>query len=150
MRDNQTGATAAPSEHTWEASRSPRDASTADLVKALSEQTSRLVRDEMRLAQAELKDKGKSAGIGAGMFGGAGMVTFLGVATLVAAAVLGLSEALPAWGAALIVAAALLLVGAGLALAGRARVRRAVPPKPEAAAHEIREDIDTVKRSAHR
>jgi uncharacterized protein YacL len=150
MRENESTVGTEPQEHTWQASSRLRDASTGELVKALSEQTSRLVRDEMRLAQAELKDKGKNAGVGAGMFGGAGLVIGLGVATLVATAVLGLAEALPAWLAALIVAAILLLVGAGLALAGRSRVRRAVPPKPEAAAHEIREDIETVKRSAHR
>jgi membrane protein len=141
-RGEQTG------EQTWEAS--PRNASTGELVKLVSEQTSRLVREEMRLAQLELKDKGKQAGIGVGMFGGAGTVAFFGAATLVAAAVLGLAEAMPAWGAALVVALVLLAVGGGLALMGKSRISRAVPPKPEQAMDGVHEDVETVKRSAHR
>src|SRR5919205_810322 len=90
--------------------------STAELVKQAAEQISLLVRDELRLARAELQEKGKHAGIGIGMFGGAGMFVFFGVAIALAAAVLALAIVWPPWLAALVVAAALLLIGGILAL----------------------------------
>src|SRR5947199_7194212 len=83
------------------------EASTAELVKQLSEQTSRLARQEVELAKAELAEKGKRAGLGAGMFGGAGMFALYMMGALVAAAILGLATAVAAWLAALIVAAVL-------------------------------------------
>ena len=48
------------------------DRSLGELLKQLSEQTTRLVHQELELAKAELQQKGKQAGMGAGMFGGAG------------------------------------------------------------------------------
>src|SRR5947199_10281761 len=75
----------------------------AELVKQLSEQTSRLARQEVELAKAELAVKGKRAGLGAGMFGGAGVFGFYALGALVAAAILGLGTALAGWLAALIV-----------------------------------------------
>src|SRR5437016_7424752 len=83
------------------------DASISELVKQLSEQTSRLARQEVELAKAELQVKGKRAGIGAGMFGGAGIFGFYALGALVAAAILGLATAVAAWLAALIVTAIL-------------------------------------------
>src|SRR6195952_1244681 len=68
----------------------PADASTGELVGRLSQQMSTLVRDEIRLAQLDLTEKGKRVGVGAGAFGGAGAIAYLGLATLVAAAGLGL------------------------------------------------------------
>src|SRR5690349_16091768 len=75
---------------------SPSDASLGELVSSISEQTSRLVRDEMRLAQAEMTAKGKKAGIGAGLFGGAGLMSIFGLACFISAAALALSLVLPA------------------------------------------------------
>lgn len=127
-----------------------RDESVGDLVKQLSEQTSTLVRQEMRLAQAELQEKGKQAGIGAGMFGVSGLVAFFGAATLIAATVLGLATALDPWLSALIVGVALLL-GAGVAaLLGKKRVEQAAPPAPEHAIQNVRRDVDTVKAGVGR
>lgn len=119
--------------------------STGELAAGLSEQISHLVRSELRLAQTEVKEKGKGLGIGAGMFGGSGYFAHLGTATLVVAAVLGLATVLPSWLAAVIVAAALLAVAGGLALAGRSKVRRAAPPVPDKAVEGVKEDIATVK-----
>src|SRR5215217_1986144 len=87
--------------------RTEQDKPLGELVQDLSRQTSTLIRQEMRLAQAELTEKGRHAGKGAGMFGGAGLVALYGVGALVAAAVLGLATVLEPWLGALIVAAVL-------------------------------------------
>ncbi|MGC7094839.1 phage holin family protein [Amycolatopsis lurida] len=123
--------------------------SISQLVGDASEQLSRLVRDEMRLATAELQRKGKKAGAGAGLAGAAGLVAVLAVATLVAAAVLGLAVVLPAWAAALIVAGALLVVAGIAALAGRAQLKRGTPPVPEEAISSVRTDVKVLKESVH-
>ena len=124
------------------------DASLADLVKHLSEQTSRLARKEVELAKAELGAKGKQAGIGASMFGGAGALGFYAFGAVVAAAVLGLATAVTAWLAALIVAAVLGVVAGVLALQGRRRVQRATPPVPEQAAESVKEAVEFAKARA--
>ncbi len=124
------------------------DRSAAELVKQVSEQTSRLVRQEMALARLEMSDKLKHAGIGAGLFGGTALLGLLGSATLVATAVLALATAVDAWLAALIVAV-VLLAGAGiLALTGKGELERAAPAAPEQAVENVQADIDEVKRSA--
>jgi len=122
----------------------PTEPSIADLVQRATEQTSRLVRDELRLAKLELAEKGKQAGAGAGLLGGGGLVALYGVAALLAALVLGLAEVMPGWLAALLVGVVLLLVAGVLAIAGRARVRRATPPVPEEAMDSLKRDIDAV------
>lgn len=123
----------------------PTDEPVGALVHRLTEQVPELIRSEMRLAQAELTAKGKKAGMGLGMFSAAGLLAFLGLATLVATAVLGLAEVLPAWAAALMVAV-VLLAGAGVAaLAGKKEIDQATPPQPERAVAGVREDVATIK-----
>ncbi len=122
-----------------------QDASTGELVSRLSQQMSTLVRDEIRLAQLDLTEKGKRVGIGAGAFGGAGAIGYLALATLIAAAVLGLAEAVPAWLSALIVGAALLVVTGVLALFGKSKVQSATPPMPTEAVEGLKLDVQTVK-----
>ena len=118
--------------------------SIAELVQRATEQVSKLVRDELALARAELAQKGKHAGIGVGLFGGGGVLAFYGLGALVATAILALALVLPGWAAALIVAG-VLFVGAGLlALIGKRQVTRAVPPVPTAAVRSMRADVDTV------
>jgi hypothetical protein len=124
------------------------DVSVAELVKQLSEQASRLARQEAELAKVELAEKGKRVGIGAGMFGGAGAFVFYAVGGLVAAAILGLATAVAAWLAALIVSVVLLLVAAGLALQGKSKVQQATPPVPEQATESTKEDVQWVKARA--
>lgn len=115
------------------------------LVHRLSEQIPELVRSEMRLAQAELSEKGKKAGLGIGMFSAAGLLAFLGLCTLIATAILGLALVLPAWASALVVAV-VLLVGAAIAgLAGKKEIDQATPPAPERAMAGVREDVATIK-----
>ena len=126
------------------------DPSVSDLVKQLSEQTATLVRQEMKLAQVELQEKGKKAGIGAGMFGASGLVAFFGVATLIAAAVLALSTGVDAWLAAVIVGVVLLAVAGVAALLGKKKVEEATPPAPEQAMRSMKRDVETVKGRARR
>lgn len=119
--------------------------STAELVHDAGEQLSRLVRDELALARAELADKGRHAGLGVGLFGTGGMFALYGVGALVLAAIAGLAEAVPAWLSALIVGVVLLLVAGGLALLGSRQVRRAMPPVPKEAADGVRADLAAVR-----
>ena len=116
----------------------------AELVKDLSTQVSTLVRQELELAKVELTEKGKQAGIGAGMFGGAGVLALYGVGALVATAILALSTAVAGWLAALIVAVVLFAVGGVLALLGKARAKKASPPMPETVA-TVKEDVRYTK-----
>jgi uncharacterized membrane protein YqjE len=115
------------------------------LVHDLSTQIPELVRSEVRLAQAEMTEKGKRAGLGLGMFSGAGVLAFLGLATLVATAILALALVLDPWLAALVVAVALLLGAGLLALLGKNQVVEATPPMPERAVDGLKEDLATVK-----
>jgi hypothetical protein len=128
----------------------PENASTGQLIGQLTEQISRLVRDEARLAQAEMTQKAKKLGVGAGLFGGAGLVAFFGVAALITAAILALALVLPGWLAALLVGVVLLAVAAALALVGKKDVQKGSPPVPTEAISSVKTDIATVKESAHR
>jgi membrane protein len=122
--------------------------SVGELVQQLSQQTSTLVRQEMQLARTELQEKGRRAGRGAGMFGGAGLVGLYGVGALFAAAILALSTAVAAWLAALIVGVVLLLIAGVAALAGKKQVKRATPPLPERAMESLQADVQEVKARA--
>ena len=126
------------------------DRSVNELVQQLSQQTATLVRQEMQLAQAELQQKGKRAGIGAGMFGGAGLVALYGVGAIIAGAVLALATAVDAWLAAVVVGVVLLATAGLLALFGKKQVDHATPPKPEAAMASVKRDVDEVKERARR
>jgi hypothetical protein len=124
--------------------------SMAELVSQLTELVPRLVREEIALGQRELQEKGKRAGIGVGLFGGGGVVALYGGGALVAGAVLGLAEAVPAWLAAVIVGVVLLGVAGVLALMGKRQVSAAGPPVPEQALRGVKHDVATVKESAKR
>ena len=121
------------------------DRSLAELVKQLSEQTSTLVRQELQLAQLELQQKGKRAGIGAGLFGGSGLVALYAVGALVAAAVMLLVTAVAPWLAGLIVAAVLFALAGVLALTGKKQVEQATPPVPKQAIESTQRTVEEVK-----
>jgi uncharacterized membrane protein YqjE len=116
-----------------------------ELLKQLSEETTRLVHQEIELAKAELTQKGKQAGMGAGLFGGAGAIGFLALAALTTCFILALDAAMPAWLAALIVAVVYGVIAAVLAMQGRNRIRQAVPPVPEQTIETVKEDVEWVK-----
>ncbi|MGB3763079.1 MAG: phage holin family protein [Ornithinimicrobium sp.] len=122
-------------------------ASTGELMARLSEQTSTLIRDEMRLAQAELSEKAKHAGTGIGMFGAGGVLALLGMGAAVATAIIALSLVLPAWAAALIVTVVLLAAAGIVALMGKKQVQQA-KPSPERTIANVKQDVATVKEHA--
>jgi MFS family permease len=124
------------------------EASLAELVKQLSDQTTRLARQEVELAKAELAVKGKRAGLGAGMFGGAAMFGLYALGALVATAILGLATAVAAWLAALIVTAVLAATAGVLALTGKSKVAQATPPVPEQTTESVKEDVQWAKTRA--
>jgi uncharacterized membrane protein YqjE len=128
--------------------RTDDDRSVGELVQALTQQTSALVRHEMRLAQVELQEKGKRMGTGAGMFGGAGLVALYGVGALLAAAIVGLGTLIEPWLAAVIVGVVLLAVAGILALTGKKQVDRGTPPLPEQAIESAKRDVDEIKARA--
>jgi uncharacterized membrane protein YqjE len=127
-----------------------RDKPLGELLQQLSTQTATLVRQEIRLAQLELQEKGKRAGIGAGMFGGAGLVALYGVGAVIAAIIILLGTAIEPWLSALIVGAVLLLAAGVLALSGKKQVEQATPPAPEQAVESVQADVEEVKERARR
>ncbi|MER6429972.1 phage holin family protein [Streptomyces sp900105245] len=124
--------------------------STGELVGRVTEQVSRLLRQEVALAKEELAEKGRRAGRGGGLLGAAGAVGYVGLIVLAGAATAALGLALPVWAAALIVAAVFFAVAAVLAATGRAQLRRAAPPAPEETLDSVRADVDVIRERAHR
>ena len=124
------------------------DRPVGELLRELSEQTTTLVRQELELAKLELTEKGKRAGIGAGMFGGAGVVGLYAVGALTACLILALATAVTGWLAALIVAVVYGAVAGLLALSGKSKVQQAVPPVPEQATESVKEDVQWTKTRA--
>jgi uncharacterized membrane protein YqjE len=125
-----------------------RQHSTGELVKQLSEQTTTLVRKEIELARAELTAKGKVAGEGAGMFGGAAIAGLLALGVLTAMILALLDKAMDFWVAALIVTVVYAAIAAVLAAAGRDRVKRGMPPAPEQTVETVKEDVQWAKNQA--
>jgi hypothetical protein len=126
----------------------PSEASLAELVRRMSEDTSRLVRSEMKLAQAEMTAKAKNAGVGIGGFSAAGLLAFFAIGVLLAAAILGLSLVMPAWLAAVIVGVVLLVIAGIVALIARKKVAEANPPMPERTIATVKQDVDEIKERA--
>jgi uncharacterized membrane protein YqjE len=125
-----------------------REQGTGELLKQLSDHTTTLVRQEIELAKAELGEKGKKAGLGAGMFGGAGLFGVFALAALTTCIIVALDSAMPLWLAALIVAVVYGAIGAVLALEGRNKVQEAGPPVPEQATESVKEDVQWAKTQA--
>jgi Putative Actinobacterial Holin-X, holin superfamily III len=124
------------------------DASVGELVNQLSAQTSRLVRDEMKLAQREFRDAAKHAGLGAGLLSIAGVLASFGLATLIASAVAGLALVLPLWAAALVVGGVLFAAASIAGLVSKKQVEQA-SPAPQQTVANIKRDIDEVKEARH-
>src|SRR5215216_7832545 len=116
-----------------------------ELLKQLSEQTTRLVRQELELAKAELTQKGKQAGAGAGLFGTAGAIGLAALGALTACFILALNAVMPAWLAALIVAVVYGIIAFVLVKQGQARIKRATPPVPEQTIETVKEDVEWAK-----
>jgi hypothetical protein len=121
--------------------------STSDLLKRLSEQTSRLVSQEIELAKAEVSAKGKQAGIGAGLFGGAGVFGLYALGALTATAIAALDLAMATWLAGLIVTIVWAAVAGVMALTGKSKVQQAMPPV-EQSVDSVKEDVQWTKERA--
>jgi uncharacterized membrane protein YqjE len=122
-----------------------RDRSLGELLKQLSQETTQLVHQELELAKAEIQQKGKQAGAGAGMFGGAGALGLAALGALTACFILALNAIMPAWLAALIVAVVYGIIAFVLVRQGQARIRRATPPVPEQTIETVKEDVEWAK-----
>jgi uncharacterized membrane protein YqjE len=121
-----------------------RERSLGELVKELAGQTSTLVRQEIQLAQAEVTEKGKLAGKGAGMLAGAGVAAQLGLGALTALLIIALDGALALWLAALLVTVVWLAIAAVLAMSGKKALQSATPPVPQTV-EPVKEDIQWAK-----
>lgn len=128
---------------------STRDPSIVELMGDLSAQTSRLVRDEMRLAQKEMVQSAKHAGVGAGLFGAAGFLGLSAFAVIIVAAVAALDLVLPLWAAALVVAAILLAAAGVAALIGKKQTKQVPPPVAESV-ESVKQDVQEVKAARDR
>jgi uncharacterized membrane protein YqjE len=122
-----------------------REQPMGELFKKLSNDLSTLVRQELKLAQVEMTEKGKQAGIGLGMFGGAGLLGLLAALTLTTCVVAALSTQMKVWIAALIVTVVYGAVAGVLALQGKNRVAEATPPVPEQTVETVKEDVQWAK-----
>ncbi len=126
----------------------PESLSTTQLLARLSEQTAELVRDEIRLAQAELRSKTSSAGLGIGMFGASGVLALFGLAGLLTAAIAALSLVLPVWLAALIVSVVVFAIAGASALFGKSKVKAAGSLAPRRTLDSLKQDVTEVKESS--
>jgi uncharacterized membrane protein YqjE len=121
-----------------------RERGIGELVKDLAGQTSTLVRQEIKLAQAEVTQKGKLAGKGAGMLAAAAAAALLGLGALTAMLIVALDGALTLWLAAAIVTALWLAVALVLGLSGKKALEAATPPAPQTV-ETVKEDIQWAK-----
>jgi hypothetical protein len=122
-----------------------RDRPLPELLRQLSQETTHLLKQEIELAKAEVGEKGKQAGKGAGLFGAAGVIGLGAVGALTACFILALNAVMPGWLAALIVAVVYAAVAGVLALQGRNKVKQAAPPVPEQTIETLKEDVQWAK-----
>ena len=125
-----------------------RERSLGELFSKLSNETSTLIRQEMALARAEMTEKGKQAGKGAGLFGGAATVALLGAGAITAGIVLLLALLIPDWLAAIVVGLVYVGAAALLGLKGRDEIQQATPPVPEQTVDTVKEDVQWAKTRA--
>ena len=133
-----------------ETQESSAERSVPELVKEITAQSAALARKEIELAEAETMIKGKRVGLGAGMFGGAGLLGLFGLGALTVAAILGLAIVLPGWASALIVAGIYLVLAGIIALRGGIELRRAKPLPPTEAAASVKDDVEWIRAHAER
>lgn len=99
----------------------------------VSEQAQRLVRAELALAQAEIKDKAQQAAPGIGLIAFAGALAFLALFAIMISIIWAIANLVPLWAAALITAVGFLVLAALCGLAGKAILKKVGPPTPDTA-----------------
>lgn len=122
-----------------------RDQHLGELFKQLSDDVSTLVRQELKLAQAEMTEKGKQAGLGVSLFGAAGLLALLALGSLTAFLIAVLATGMKVWLAALLVTVVYGAVAGALAFIGKKRVSEATPPVPEQTIETVKEDVQWAK-----
>jgi uncharacterized membrane protein YqjE len=127
---------------------SDREKPVGELLKQLSQETSLLVRQELDLARAELQQKGREAGAGAGLLGGAGATALVALTALMVTIVAVLDTAMATWLAALITTLLFAAVAGALALVGKNRLKQAGPPVPQQTTDSVKEDVEWAKTRA--
>lgn len=126
------------------------DATVGELVSRLAEQVSRLVRDELTLAELEAKRRGKRAGGAAGALGVAGLLAFFGAAAFVAAAILAFSMIMRPWAAALVVAAFGFVFSGLFGMPGLWVMARAGRGAGRESIQSVKSDVDSVRAAVRR
>jgi len=121
------------------------DQSMGELFKELSSETSTLIRQEMDLLKAEMTQKGKEAGKGAGMLGAGAVVGLLALGAMTAFLIALLDTFMATWLAALIVTVVYAAIAGVLALRGKDKVQEAAPPVPEQTVETLKEDAEWAK-----
>ena len=122
-----------------------RERPVGELLRQLSQETTTLVKQELELAKAEMAEKGKQEGMGAGMFGGEGLFGLLAMIALTACFIMALDTAMKGWLAALLVAAVYAAIAGALALTGKSKVQEAAPVVPEQTVETVKEDVEWAK-----
>jgi uncharacterized membrane protein YqjE len=116
-----------------------------ELLKQLANETTTLVRQELDLAKAEMREKAGKAGPGFGMWGAAGLTALLALGSLTAFLILALDGVMPNWLAALIVGLVYAAVAGVLYVSGKQRVEEAGSPVPQKTIETVKEDVEWAK-----
>jgi uncharacterized membrane protein YqjE len=123
----------------------PRKRSLIELITSIPTLVTDLVNREIELLKAEMIAKAKALGVGAGLLAGA-LVILLGMlGVLLTAAILALSQIMPGWLAALLVAAVLLIIAVILGLTGYRVLKKGIPPLPTESIASIQQDYRAIK-----
>lgn len=120
------------------------DQSLGEIVSRISDDLSRLMRQELQLAKVETTQEAKKAGLAAGMFGGAALAGWMTALFVSMTVMWALSHAMDLAWAALIVTAIWAVIGAVLFSAGRKKMAQ-VNPKPEQTIETLQEDKQWLK-----
>jgi uncharacterized membrane protein YqjE len=121
------------------------DRSIGELLKQLANETTTLVRQELELAKAEMREKAGKAGPGFGMWGAAGLTALLALGSLTASLILALDGVMRNWLAALIVGLVDAAIAGVLYLRGKQRVEEAGSPVPQKTIETVKEDVKWAK-----
>ena len=124
--------------------------SRTDVTGAAADEVRALVQSEIALAKNEATQRAKRMGLGVGMFGTAALLAYFAAGCAVAALVLGLSNVMQPWLAALIAAALLLVAAVFVALPGRRGFRAQHPPVPADSIESIKADAEAVRTAVHK
>jgi len=120
------------------------DRSIGQLIGEISDDLSRLFRQEVELARAEIRQEAGKAAKAAGLLGGAGFAGYMVAVLLTFAVVFGLANVMDMGWAALLVAVVWAVVGAVLYMSGKRRLKD-VSPVPQQTVETLKEDAQWLR-----